>query len=150
MSCGVVSYIICMFYNLCKIVVIVRINKFICFSYIINIISVTGIMLISNNIISKIMICLLYIVRFYLSYVNNIPHGHALFRRIMVQSCDTWYAVRTVEHVILQYLRPFGLEFGLERRIYMRQPATCALEPNALVPDRLRGRKPAGRPMDVF
>ena len=42
--------------------------------------------------------------------VNNIPHGHALVRRIMVQSCDTWYAVRTGEHVILQYLRPFGLE----------------------------------------
>ena len=82
--------------------------------------------------------------------VNNIPHGHALFRRIMVQSCDTWYAVRTEEHVILQYLRPFGLEFGFERRIHLRQPANCALEPNALVPDRLRGRKPAGRPMDVF
>ena len=58
--------------------------------------------------------------------------------------CDTWYAVRTVEHVILQYLRPFGLEFGFERRIYMRQPATCALEPNALVPDRLRVK--TGRP----
>ena len=36
----------------------------------------------------------------YIHIVNNIPHGHALFRRIMVQSCDTWYAVRTVEHVI--------------------------------------------------
>ena len=76
--------------------------------------------------------------------VNNIPHGHALFRRIMIQSCDTWYAVRTEEHVILQYLRPFGLEFGFERRIHLRQPANCALEPNALVPDRLRGK--TGRP----
>ena len=82
--------------------------------------------------------------------VNNIPHGHALFRRIMVQSCDTWYAVRTVELVIIQYLRPFGLEFGFERRIHSRQPANCALEQNTLVPDRLRERKPAGRPMDVF
>ena len=37
--------------------------------------------------------------------------------------------------------------FGLK---YMRQPATCALEPNTLVPDRHQERKPAGRPMDVF
>ena len=65
--------------------------------------------------------------------VNNIPHGHALFRRIMVQSCDTWYAVRTEEHVILQYLRPFGLECG--KAIYA----------NALVPDRLRVKnRPVG------
>ena len=66
----------------------------------------------------------------------------------MVQSCDTWYAVRTVEHVIYNTCDHLGSSF--ERRIYMRQPATCALEPNALVPDRLRERKPAGRPMDVF
>ena len=75
--------------------------------------------------------------------VNNIPHGHALFGRIMVQSCDTVYAVRTVEHVIYNTCDHFGLK-------YMRQPATYALEPNTLVPDRLRERKPAGRPMDVF
>ena len=55
----------------------------------------------------------------------------------MVQSYDTWYAVRTEEHVTLQYLRPFGLECG--KAIYA----------NALVPDRLRVKKPAGRPMDV-
>ena len=50
----------------------------------------------------------------------------------MVQSCDTWYAVRTEEHVILQYLRPFGLEL-----LYGRKS-------DALVPDRLRVK--TGRP----
>ena len=43
-------------------------------------------------------------------YVNSIPHGHALFRRIMVQSCDTWYAMRTVEHVMYNTCDHFGLE----------------------------------------
>ena len=55
-----------------------------------------------------------------------------------------WYAVRTVEHVILQYLRPFWLKYTCA------QPATLALEQNTLVPDRLRKAK-TGRPaMDVF
>ena len=74
--------------------------------------------------------------------VSNIPHGHAPFRRIMVQSCDTWYAVRTVEHVIYNTCDHFGLK--------CEQPATPALEQNTLVPDRLQKEK-AGRPaMDVF
>ena len=51
----------------------------------------------------------------------------------MVQSYDTWYAVRTEEHVTLHYLRPFGLECG--KAIYA----------NALVPDRLRVKnRPVG------
>ena len=52
----------------------------------------------------------------------------------MVQSCDTWYAVRTEEHVTLQYLRPFGLEYILHGR-----------KSDALVPDRLRVK--TGRPV---
>ena len=60
----------------------------------------------------------------------------------MVQSCDTWYAVRTDEHVIYNTCDLFGLK--------CEQPATCALEQNALVPVRPWKEK-AGRPaMDVF
>ena len=78
----------------------------------------------------------------YIYIVNNIPHGHALFRRIMIQSCDTWYAVRTVGHVIYNTCDHFWLK--------CEQPATCALEQNALVPDRLRKEKTGQPAMDVF
>ena len=43
-------------------------------------------------------------------HVNNIPHGHALFQRIMQLSGETWYAVRTVEHVIFNTCDHFGLK----------------------------------------
>ena len=56
MSRDIVSYIICMFYFLCEIIIIIKINKFIYFSYIDIIISVYGIMFINNNIINKIII----------------------------------------------------------------------------------------------
>ena len=75
-------------------------------------------------------------------YVNNIPHGHALVRRIMVQACDMWYAVRTVEHVIYDTCDHFGFE-------YMTTSDLC-VEPNTLVPDSLRERKPAGRSWMCF
>ena len=54
MSRGVVSYVICMFYVLCKMIIIININKLIYFSYIDTIISVYGIMLIDNNITNTI------------------------------------------------------------------------------------------------
>ena len=84
----------------------------------------------------------LYIYIYMYICVNNIPHGHALFRRIMLLSGETWYAVRTVEHVTYNTCDHFGLK--------CEQLATCALEQNALVPDRLQKEK-TGRPaMDVF
>ena len=52
-SCGIVSYIICMFYFLCEITIIMKSNKFIYFSYIDITISVYGIMFINNNNINK-------------------------------------------------------------------------------------------------
>ena len=65
MSCGIISDITCMFYFLCKITVIIKINKFIYFSYIVSIISVNGTMLINNNIICTVVICtFLYCVVF--------------------------------------------------------------------------------------
>ena len=83
-----------------------------------------------------------YIYIYIYIYVNNIPHGHALFRRIMVQSCDTWYAVRTVEHVFYNACDHFGLE-------YMTTSDLCAGAEHA------RARPPpeekTGRPaMDAF
>ena len=56
MSRGVVSYVICMFSFLCEIVIVIKINKFIYFSYIDIIISVYGIMFIYNDIINQIII----------------------------------------------------------------------------------------------
>ena len=55
MSCGIVSYVICMFYVLCKIAIIIEIGKFIYFRYIDNTISVYGIMFINSNINEIIM-----------------------------------------------------------------------------------------------
>ena len=39
MSCDIVSYITCVFYFLCKIIVTIKTNKFIYFSYIVSVIS---------------------------------------------------------------------------------------------------------------
>ena len=68
MSCDIVRDTNFMFYFICKITVIIKINTFIYFSYIVSISSVNGIMLINSNLISKIIICFLYIMCFYLSY----------------------------------------------------------------------------------
>ena len=58
MSRNIVSYIICVFY-FCEIIITIKINKFIHFSYIDVIISVYAIMLISDNIINKVIVRLL-------------------------------------------------------------------------------------------
>ena len=67
MSCDIISEFTFMLYSLCKIIVTIKINNFIHFSYIVCIISVNGIMLIENNTISKIIMCCLHYA-FYLSY----------------------------------------------------------------------------------
>ena len=56
MSCDIVSYVICMFYFLCEIIISIKINKLFKFSYIDITISVYGIMFINNNIINKFII----------------------------------------------------------------------------------------------
>ena len=56
MSRDIVSYVTCMFYFLCEIIITTKNNKFIYFSYIDTIISVYGIMFLSNGIINKITI----------------------------------------------------------------------------------------------
>ena len=61
MSRDIVSYVMCMFCFLCEITIIIKINKFIYFSYIDIIISVYGIMFIINNIINKIIVRLFWI-----------------------------------------------------------------------------------------
>ena len=66
MPCDIISDIMFMFYFLCKTIVIIEINKFSYFSYIVSTISVNGIVLTNNNIISKILICVIYIMRFFL------------------------------------------------------------------------------------
>ena len=64
MSCDIISDTIFMLYFLCNTIVIIEINKFIYFRYTVSTISVNCIMLINNNIISNILICVLYIARF--------------------------------------------------------------------------------------
>ena len=59
MSRNIVSYIVCMFYVLCEITIIVKINKFIYLCYIDITISVYCIMFSNNSIINKNMIRLL-------------------------------------------------------------------------------------------
>ena len=56
MSCDIVSYITCMFYFLREIIIAVEITKFMYLRYSDVTISVYGIMVINNNIISKIII----------------------------------------------------------------------------------------------
>ena len=56
MSRNVISYITCMFYSLCKVFTVIKMNKFIYLCYIDTVISVCGIMLISNNMINKVII----------------------------------------------------------------------------------------------
>ena len=78
-------------------------------------------------------------------HVNNIPHGHAFFRHIMVQSCDTWYAVRTVEHVIYNTCDHFGLE-------YMTTSDLCAGAEHARArppPGEKTGRPAHGRVLSL-
>ena len=58
MSRDIVSYVICMFYFLCEILIITKINKFINLSYTDIIISVYGITCIGSNIINKHIICI--------------------------------------------------------------------------------------------
>ena len=53
MSRDIVSYVTCIFYFLCEISIIIKINKFISFSYIDIIINVYGVMFIENDIIKK-------------------------------------------------------------------------------------------------
>ena len=53
MSRDIVSYVTCMFYFLCEISIIIKINKFISFSYIDITINVYGVMFIENDIIKK-------------------------------------------------------------------------------------------------
>ena len=53
MSCNIISDITFMFCCLCKIIVVIRTNKFNYVSYIVCIISVNGIMFINSNTISK-------------------------------------------------------------------------------------------------
>ena len=67
MSCDIFNDITCMFYTLCKIIVTIKINKFIYFSYTVCTISVNGIVLINNNVINKITMSSLHYA-FYLSY----------------------------------------------------------------------------------
>ena len=43
-------------------------------------------------------------------YMSITSHTGMHFLGIMVQSCDTWYAVRTGEHVIYNTCDHFGLE----------------------------------------
>ena len=62
MSCDIVSDIAFMLYFLCRISVTVEANKFIYLSSIVSTISVNGIVVINNNIISKSIICFLYIM----------------------------------------------------------------------------------------
>ena len=71
MSCDIISGIICMFYFLCKIVVIIEISKLIYFSYSVRIISVNGITFIDNNIISIILICVCCIMCFIYTIVSK-------------------------------------------------------------------------------
>ena len=61
---NIVSYITCMVYVLCKIIIIININKFVYFSYIDVIISVYGIVCVNNNIINHIVIRRLLFLRF--------------------------------------------------------------------------------------
>ena len=68
MSCNIIRYITCIEVPFRIVIGISIIQGIITFSYIVCIISVNGIMLINNNIIIKIIICLLYIMRFYLFY----------------------------------------------------------------------------------
>ena len=73
MYCDIVSYITCAIHCLCKILIVCGIKCIIILGYIVCIISVNGIMFITNNIISKLIICGLYIVRFvYLIVIKNI------------------------------------------------------------------------------
>ena len=73
MSCDIVSDIAFMFYFLCKILVISNIQQINSFTYIVCLISVCGIMLISNNIISKIKTRVVYIMCFiYLLVIKHI------------------------------------------------------------------------------
>ena len=79
MSCDIISGITCMFYFLCKIVVIIKINKFIYYSYIVRITSVNDIMLINSSIINKDYNVFSLHYAFYLFYsykkpVNTIIH----------------------------------------------------------------------------
>ena len=64
MSCDIISDIMCMFYFLCEIIVIIKINQFIYFSYIVSIISVNDTVFINSSTISKIITCLIYIMRY--------------------------------------------------------------------------------------
>ena len=54
MSRGIVSYVTCVFYFPCEIIIIIKINKFIYLSYIDIIISVYCTMLIDSNITNEI------------------------------------------------------------------------------------------------
>ena len=69
MSCDIISDIIFMFYYVCKITVIININKFIYFSYIVSIISVNGIMFMNNNTVGNISM-------FSLHYVFHLSSGY--------------------------------------------------------------------------
>ena len=64
MPCGILSCITCIIYFLCKILVVCGIKCIIILGYIVCIISVNGTMFINNNIINKIITCVLYIVCF--------------------------------------------------------------------------------------
>ena len=54
MSRNVISYSTCMFYFLCEMIIVIKIGKFIYFSYIGIIISVYGVMFLNNRIVNKI------------------------------------------------------------------------------------------------
>ena len=71
-------------------------------------------------------------------------HTDMHFSSVSCNCLVAWYAVRTVEHVILQYLRPFWAQ------VYMCKTSDLRWCRTRSCPTASGKRKPAGRPMDVF
>ena len=68
MSRNSVRYIICMFYFLCKVAAIIKVNKLICFSDIAVTINVYGVSFVYSNVTIVIMICFLLFILFVYNY----------------------------------------------------------------------------------
>ena len=77
MSRDIVSYVTCRFYVLCEIPITIKLNKFICFSYIDIIIIVYGSMVINIVTISCILV---YIYVYYLRYALNVLLPDLLYK----------------------------------------------------------------------